>query len=102
MVVYFSLQRNGTEHGLSNIKDTFEESFQPQISVLHQGMCIFKAGPSSLSHACVTYKEKVPDVSDPNQNVEKTCNFKLKLAELKDLFIKMVQKKQAKENYECS
>ena len=23
-------------------------------------------------------KEKVPDVSDPNQNVEKTCNSKLK------------------------
>ena len=24
------------------------------------------------------YKEKVPDVSDPNQNIEKACNSKLK------------------------
>ena len=23
-------------------------------------------------------EEKVPDVSDPNQNIEKTCNSKLK------------------------
>ena len=40
----------------------------------------------------VKYKEKVPDVSDPNQNVETKCNSKLKFAELKDLFIKRVQK----------
>ena len=40
----------------------------------------------------VKYKEKVPDVSDPNQNVETKCNSKLKFTELKDLFIKRVQK----------
>ena len=39
-------------------------------------------------------KEKVPDVSDPNQNVETTCNCKLKFTSLKDLFIKSVQKNQ--------
>ena len=49
-LTWFRLRRNGTENGLSNIKDTFAESFQLQISVLHQsaclqvssGMCIFK------------------------------------------------------------
>ena len=40
----------------------------------------------------VKYKEKVPDVSDPNQNVETKCNSKLKFTELKDLLIKRVQK----------
>ena len=37
-------------------------------------------------------KEKVPNLSDPNQNVETTCNSKLNFTELKDLFIKRVQK----------
>ena len=37
-------------------------------------------------------KKKVPDVSDSSQNVETTCNSKLKFTELKDLFIKRVQK----------
>ena len=42
-----NLQRDGTEAGLSNIKDTFAENLQLQISVLHQRMCIFKTGLSS-------------------------------------------------------
>ena len=37
-------------------------------------------------------KEKYPDVSDYNQNVETTCNSKLMVTELKALFIKRVQK----------
>ena len=36
------------ENGLSNIKDTFAEGFQLQLSVLHQSMCIVKAGLSTL------------------------------------------------------
>ena len=48
---------------------------------LHQNMCIFKAGLSSLSNGLVTYEEKVPDVSDSNQNVATTCNSKLKVTE---------------------
>ena len=51
-----------------------------------------KAGLSSSYDGWAKCKEKVPDVSDPNQNVETTCNSKLKFAELKDLFIKRVQK----------
>ena len=72
------------------------------MSVLHQSMCICKAGLSSLSGDLGKYKEKLPDVSDPNQNVETTCNSKLKFTELKDLFIKRVQKNLSKMNYICS
>ena len=76
----FNLQRHGTGNGPSNMKDTFGESLQLQMSVLHQSMCIFKAdcGLSSSYDCWAKYKEKVPDVSDPNQNVETTCNSKLK------------------------
>ena len=76
-LIWFNLQRDGTGNGLSNIKDTFAEILQPQMSVLHQSMCIFKA----LTSPCddwEKYKEKVPNVSDPDQNVETMCNSKLK------------------------
>ena len=43
------------------IKDAFVESFQLQLSVLHQSMCIFKASLSGLRDDWVKYKEKVPD-----------------------------------------
>ena len=33
------------------------------------------------------YKDKLPDVSDSSQNVEITYNVKLKLTELKDIFV---------------
>ena len=38
---------DGSGNGLSNIKDTFPESLQLQMSVLHKSMWIFKAGLSS-------------------------------------------------------
>ena len=54
------------------------------MSVLPQSICIFKAGLSSLSDSWAKYKEKVPDVSNPNQNVKTTCNSKnLKIYSLK-------------------
>ena len=62
------------------------------MSFLHQIVCVFIAGLSSLSDAWGKYKEKVPDVSDSKQDVETTCNFKLKFTELKDLFTIKVQK----------
>ena len=77
-LIWFSLQRNGTQNGLSKVKDTFAESLQLQMSVLHQSLCIFKAGLSSSYDGWVKYKEKVSNVSDPNQNAETTCNSKLK------------------------
>ena len=84
--------RDGTGNAFSDIKNTFAESLQLQMSVLHQSMWIFKVGLSSLSDDWGKYKEKVPDMPDPNQNVETICNSKLKFTELKDLFIKRVQK----------
>ena len=69
-LIRFNLQRYGTGNRLSNIKDTFAESLQLKMSVLLQSMCIFKAGLSSSYGCWAKYKEKVPDVSDPNQNVE--------------------------------
>ena len=60
------------------------------MSILHETICIFKAGLSSLSDGWAKYKEKVSDVSNSNQNVETTGNSKLKFTELKDLFIKRV------------
>ena len=72
------------------------------MSVLHQTMCIFKTGLSSSYDGWAKYNEKVPDVSEPNQNVETTCNSKLKFTWLKDLFTKKLQKNQSKMNdYKC-
>ena len=67
-LIWLNLQRDGTGNGLSNVN-------------LHQSLRIFKAGlPSSNVMMCgwAKYKEKVPNVSDPNQNVETTYNSKLK------------------------
>ena len=41
-LIWFNLQRDGTRNGLSNIKETFAESLQLQMSVLHQSMSIFQ------------------------------------------------------------
>ena len=81
---------------MSNIKDTFAENLQLQMSVLPQSICIFKAGLSSLSDSWAKYKEKVPDVSNPNQNVKTTCNskfkFTLKIKNLKIYSLKGAEK----------
>ena len=42
-LIWFNLQRDGTKNGLSNIKETFSESLQLQMSVLHQRMSIFQS-----------------------------------------------------------
>ena len=42
-LIWFNLQRDGTSNGLSNIKETFAESLQLQMSVLHQSMSIFQS-----------------------------------------------------------
>ena len=41
-------------------------------------MFTVKAGLLTLYDVWAKYKEKVPDVSDPNQNVGTKCNYKLK------------------------
>ena len=79
-LIWFNLQRDVTGNGFSNVKDTFAENFQLEMSVLHQSMLISKLLPqvSSSYDGWAKYKEKVPDVSDPNQNVETTCNSNFK------------------------
>ena len=60
--------------GVSNIKDTFAECFQLQISVLHQSMCIFKAS-FSLSSCQVSHMIA-------EQNIKKTylmCQIPIKM-----------------------
>ena len=42
-LIWFNLQRDGTRNGLPNIKETFAESLQLQMSVLHQRMSIFQS-----------------------------------------------------------
>ena len=51
---------------------------QLQMSVLNQSMYIFKAGLSGSYDGWAKYKEKAPDVSNLNRNVETTCNSKLR------------------------
>ena len=75
-----NLQRDGIKTGLSNIKETFAESLQLQMSVLYQRMSIFQSS-MLVSSSCDDWakcKEKVPHVSDPNQNVETRSHSKPK------------------------
>ena len=44
----------------------------------YEHLLVFKAGLSSSYDGWAKRKEKVLDVSDPNQNVKTTCNSKLK------------------------
>ena len=72
------LQRDGTGNWFSNIKNTFTENLQLQMSVLHKGMCIFKLAMLisqgvKLTDGWTKYKGKVPDGSYSYQNVEKNA-----------------------------
>ena len=79
-LIWFNLQRDGTRNGLSNIKATFAKFAATYVSSAptYEHLPVFKAGLSSSYDCWAKCKEKVPDVSDPNQNVEITCNSKLK------------------------
>ena len=79
-LIWFNLQIDGTRNGLSNIKETFAESLKLQMSVLHQRMSNFQSSAdlSSSYDGWAKCKEKVPDVSDSNQNVETRSHSKLK------------------------
>ena len=47
-LIWFNLQRDGTENGLSNIKNTFAESFAAtNVSSVHEHLPVFIAGLSS-------------------------------------------------------
>ena len=70
------LQRNRTENGSSNIKDPSTERPQLQMAVLHQSMCISKAGLSILRYIQAEYKDKKPDANSSYQNL-KICVSKV-------------------------
>ena len=74
-LIWFNLQRDGARNGLSNINKTFAESLQLQMSVstpTYEHFPVFNAGLSQVHmiDGWAKCKEKVPDVSDPNQDVE--------------------------------
>ena len=48
-LIWFNLQRDGIGNGFSNIKDTFPQNLQLQMSVLHESLCFIKAGCADLS-----------------------------------------------------
>ena len=78
-LVWFNLQRDGARNGLPNIKETFTENLQLKMLGLWTKVWAFsKAGLSSSYDGWAKCKEKVPDVSDPNQNVETRSHSKLK------------------------
>ena len=66
-LIWFSLQRGGTRNGLPNIKETFSESLQLQMSVLHQRMSIFQASRLVSQFHMMAGQG---NVSHPNQTVE--------------------------------
>ena len=75
---------------MPNFKDTFAAKFADKftdkfastnVNSAPQYMHLQGWHPHGLSSSYddwVKYKEKVPDVSDPNQNAKTTCNSKLK------------------------
>ena len=66
--------------------------FHLQMPVLHQSISIPKAGLSSLRPGQAEYRDKINDVSDSHQNIETSCNSKLKLPKFKNLLIKNTEK----------
>ena len=69
-LIWFNLQRNGTRNRLSNIKETFPENLQLKMLVSapkyeHFPRLVSQVHMMTGRNKC---KEKVPDVSDPNQN----------------------------------
>ena len=77
-LIWFNLQTDGTRNWLPNIKETCTENLHLKMLALCTKVWAFsKAGLSSSYDGWAKCKEKVPDVSDPNQNIETTCNSKL-------------------------
>ena len=67
-LIWFNLQGDGTGNGLSNIKNTFAESLQLRMSVLHQIVYICL----SISYDdWEKYKEKVLNMSESNKMLKK-------------------------------
>ena len=76
-LIWFNLQIDGTRNGLSNIKET-KEATNVSSAPTYGQFPVFNAGLTSSYDGWAKCKEKVPDVSDPNQNVETRSHSKLK------------------------
>ena len=74
--IWFNLQSDGTRNGLSNIKETFSAT-NVSSAPTREHFPVFNAGLSSSYDGWAKCKEKVPDVSDPNQNAETRSHSKL-------------------------
>ena len=53
----------------------YQRYFFRKLPAANISLCIFKAGLSGLSDGWAKCKEKVPDVSDSNQNVDSKLKF---------------------------
>ena len=94
-LIWFNLQRDGTRNGLSNIKETFAESLQLQMSVLHQRMSIFQSSMLvSQVHmmAGQNVKKKYLMCQIPIKMLKQEATQNSSLHNLKILFIKRVEK----------
>ena len=95
----FKLQRNVTENWQSRRKDTFTERLSLQMTVLHKSILISKAG---LWLVWEKFKDTVRDISDSNQDIKTSCMSKLKLSEVKYLYIKSSKKPAKDELYKTA
>ena len=79
-LIWFNLQRDRTRNGLSNIKETCRKFAATNVSFAptYEHFPVFNAGLSSSYDGWAKCKEKMPDVSDPNQNVGTRSHSKLK------------------------
>ena len=79
-LIWLNLQRHGTINELPNIKETITEYYSQKFQFSapkyeHFPRLVSQVHMMAGQNKC---KEKVPHVSDPNLNVETTCNSKLK------------------------
>ena len=101
-LIQFNLQRDGTRNGLPNIKETFSESLQLQMSVLHQRMSIFQSSRLvSQFHmmAGQNVKKKYPMCQIPIKLLKQEATPNLRLHNLKISLSQGFAKKLVKDEY---
>ena len=101
-LIWFNLQRDGTRNGLSNIKETFAESLQLQMSVLHQRMSIFQSSRLvSQFHmmAGQNVKKKYPMCQIPIKLLRQEATPNSSLRNLKISLSKGCRKTSVKDEY---
>ena len=84
VVNMLQLQRRGPENGSFTIKDTFKKGccFKWQFC-----MKVFERLVLNFRHVWAKFKDVVPHVSDSNRNNGTSCKPKIKLSDIKGLYI---------------